>query len=323
MAILIVDDDSGLGRLVSLRLGAEGYETLTARNAKDAFRVLGGDGEASDVEIDLVLLDVFLPDVSGIEVCQKIKSDPRTCDIPVIMMTGSDDEMHLQQAFDAGAVDYIEKPFKGMEMLARIRSALRLKREIESRKRQAIELEKVAEQLKKANERLRQLSFHDSLTGLHNRRYFDKFLEREFKRAQRNKNPIALIMIDIDYFKKYNDRFGHQAGDECLRQIAATFALVVHRSHDLVARYGGEEFAVVLPETDMEGVLAVAENLRGRVADLRIHHPESPYGHVTISEGATSVIPAPESCVYQLIEAADSALYRSKRAGRNRVSAVP
>ena len=323
MAILIVDDDPDLGRLVSLRLRTEGYRTLVAANAGDAFRMLDADGRTGEGEIDLVLLDVLLPDISGLDVCQKIKSDPRTRDIPVIMMTGSDDEMHLQQAFDAGAVDYIEKPFKGMEMLARIRSALQLKKEIESRKRQAIELEKVAEQLKKANERLRQLSFHDSLTGLHNRRYFDKSLEREFKRAQRNQTPIALIMIDIDYFKKYNDRFGHQAGDECLRQIAATFALVVHRSHDLVARYGGEEFAVVLPETDMEGVLAVAENLRGRVADLRIHHPESPYGHVTISEGATSVIPAAESCVYQLIEAADSALYRSKRAGRNRVSAAP
>ncbi len=323
MAILIVDDDPDLGRLVSLRLRTEGYRTLVAANAGDAFRMLGADGRTGEGEIDLVLLDVLLPDISGLDVCQKIKSDPRTRDIPVIMMTGSDDEMHLQQAFDAGAVDYIEKPFKGMEMLARIRSALQLKKEIESRKRQAIELEKVAEQLKKANERLRQLSFHDSLTGLHNRRYFDEFLEREFKRAQRNQTPIALIMIDIDYFKKYNDRFGHQAGDECLRQIAATFALVVHRSHDLVARYGGEEFAVVLPETDMEGVLAVAENLRVRVADLRIHHPESPYGHVTISEGVASVIPAPESFTHQLIEAADSALYHSKRAGRNRVSAAP
>ncbi len=319
MAILIVDDDPDLGRLVSLRLRTEGYQTVIAANAGDAFRMLGADGG----EIELVLLDVLLPDVSGLEVCQRIKSDPKTCDIPVIMMTGSDDEMHLQQAFDAGAVDYIEKPFKGMEMLARIRSALRLKREIESRKRQAIELEKVAQQLKKANERLRQLSFHDALTGLHNRRYFDEFLEREFKRAQRNQTPLALVMIDIDYFKKYNDRFGHQAGDECLRQIAAAFALVVHRSHDLVARYGGEEFAVVLPETDTEGVLAVAENLRGRVADLRIYHPESPYGHVTISEGVASAIPAPESCPYQLIKAADSALYHSKRAGRNRVSAAP
>ncbi len=320
MAILIVDDDQDLGRLVSMRLDSEGYETLVARSAKDAFKILGLDGTADCPQVELVLLDVLLPDYSGIDACRRISSDPRTCDVPVIMMTGSNDEMHLQQAFDAGAIDYIEKPFKGMELLARIRSALRLKEEIASRKRQALELENVANQLKEANERLRQLSFHDSLTGLHNRRYFDDFLEREFKRAQRSKNAIALIMIDIDYFKRYNDRFGHQAGDECLRQIAATFALVVHRSHDLVARYGGEEFAVVLPDTNNAGGLAVAENLRSKVADLKITHPDSPFGYVTISAGVAAAVPAPDSHSHQLIELADAALYHSKRAGRNRVS---
>jgi len=321
MAILIVDDDQDLGKLIGMRLDAEGYQTLTARGAREAFEILGIEGHSPvDPAVELVVLDVMLPDISGIEACRRIKSDARIGDIPVIMMTGSSDEMHLQQAFDAGAMDYIEKPFKGMELLARIRSALRLKKEIDSRKRQTFELERVAEQLKKANEQLRQLSFHDALTGLHNRRYFDEFVEREFKRAQRNRNDLALIMIDIDHFKSYNDRFGHQAGDECLRQITATFALVIHRSHDLVARYGGEEFAVVLPETNTKGALAVAENLRSRVADLKIPHPDSPFGYVTISEGVASLIPASDSYASQLIEAADAALYHSKRAGRNRVS---
>ncbi|GAB6067231.1 diguanylate cyclase [Methylothermus subterraneus] len=318
MAILIVDDDPQLCQLIGVRLETAGYKTLTAGTAEEAFARL----QAGDLEVELVMLDIFLPDASGIEVCRRIKADPRTCDIPVIVLTGSNDEEHLEQAFDAGAIDYIEKPFKGLELLARIRSALRLKAEIEQRKRQAQELIAVAEQLKRANEQLRQLSFHDALTGLHNRRYFDEFLEREFKRAQRSGTELALIMIDIDYFKSYNDRFGHQAGDQALRQVAATFRFVVHRSHDLVARYGGEEFAVVLPETAQPAALTIAESLRQRVEALRLPHPDSPFGVVTISLGLAVRQPKPKESLSQLIEAADMALYHSKRAGRNRVSAA-
>lgn len=321
MTILIVDDDQHLGRLVGMRLDAEGYRTLTVRTAKQAFELLGlGDSQNSQDNVDLVMLDIFLPDMSGIEACRCIKNAPHTADIPVIMITGSTEEEHLRQAFEAGATDYIEKPFKGVELLARIHAALRLKAEIDHRKRQAEELGQLAEQLRRANEQLRQLSFQDSLTGLYNRRYFDDFLEREFKRALRNQTSLALIMIDIDFFKSYNDRFGHQKGDECLRCIAATFALVIHRSHDLVARYGGEEFAVVLPETDIQGATAVAENLRRRVEQLRLPHPDSPYGIVTISEGVAATIPKSDDQAEKLLEAADSALYHAKRAGRNRVS---
>ncbi len=323
MLILIIDDDPQLGKLIGMRLKTAGYRTVTVPTAGQALSYLGLDRPGgTDPEVDLVMLDIFLPDASGIEVCRRIKEDPKTCDIPVIMLTGSNDEEHLEQAFDAGAVDYIEKPFKGVELLARIRSALRLKAEIEQRKRQAKELIAVAEQLKQANEQLRQLSFHDSLTGLHNRRYFDEFLEREFKRAQRAGTGLALIMVDIDYFKAYNDRFGHQAGDEALRQVAAALALVTQRSNDLAARYGGEEFAIVLPDTSQAGTLAIAESLRQKVEALRIFHPDSPFGVVTISEGVAVQYPKPREQANQLIEAADMALYHSKRAGRNRVSAA-
>ncbi len=321
MTILIVDDDRHLGKLVGMRLNAEGYRTLSVRTAKQAFELLGlGNPRCSENGVDLVMLDIFLPDMSGIEACRRIKSAPHTADIPVIMITGSTEEEHLRQAFEAGATDYIEKPFKGVELLARIHAALRLKAEIDHRKRQAEELSQLAEQLRRANEQLRQLSFQDALTGLYNRRYFDDFLAREFKRALRNRTSLALIMIDIDFFKSYNDRFGHQRGDECLRRIAATFALVIHRSHDLVARYGGEEFAVVLPETGIRGAAAVAENLRQRVEQLGLSHPDSPFGIVTISEGVAAAVPGPDDQAEKLLEAADSALYHSKRAGRNRVS---
>lgn len=319
MLILLIDDDPQLTNLICLRLEAAGYRVVTARAADEALNYLR---RGADTEVDLVLLDIFLPDASGIEVCRRLQEDPKTCDIPVIVLTGSNDEEHLKQAFDAGAVDYIEKPFKGVELLARIRSALRLKAEIEQRKRQAKELIAVAEKLKQANEQLRQLSFHDPLTGLHNRRYFDEFLEREFKRAQRAGTGLALIMIDIDYFKAYNDRFGHQAGDEALRQVAAALASVTQRSNDLAARYGGEEFAIVLPDTHKAGALAIAESLRQKVEALKIFHPDSPFGVVTISEGVAVQYPKPRERANQLIEAADMALYHSKRAGRNRVSAA-
>lgn len=325
MAILIVDDDPHLGRLVGLRLGAEGYQTVTARSAAEAFSLLGlagSDGKAADPPIDLVILDIFLPDLSGIEACRRIKADARTADIPVIMITGSTEEEHLRQAFEAGATDYIEKPFKGVEVVARIRAALRLRREIEERKRQAEALAQLADQLRVANERLQQLSFQDALTGLYNRRYFDEFLEREFKRAMRNQGVLTLIMIDVDHFKAYNDRFGHQAGDDCLRRVAAALTLVIHRPSDLVARYGGEEFAAVLPETERDGGLEVAEKLRARVEALQLPHPDSPYGVVTISAGVATCRPAPGDHPEPFIEAADSALYHSKRAGRNRVSAA-
>jgi diguanylate cyclase (GGDEF)-like protein len=318
MVILIVDDDPKLGTLIGLRLKAAGYQTVAVRTAEEALAYLKPDQQVP--QVDLVMLDIFLPDASGIALCRQLKEDPRTCDIPVIMLTGSDDEEHLQQAFDAGAVDYIEKPFTGVELVARIRSALRLKAEIDQRKRQAQELLAVAEQLKQANEQLRQLSFHDSLTGLYNRRYFDEFLAREFKRAQRLGAELALIMLDIDYFKAYNDRFGHQAGDEALRQVAAALTSVVQRSSDLAARYGGEEFALVLPDTGQSASLAIAETLRQRVEALRLSHPDSPFGVVTISEGVAVKRPQPKEQASQLIEAADTALYCSKRAGRNRVS---
>ncbi len=316
MVILIVDDDPKLNTLIGLRLKAAGYQAVAVRTAEEALAYFGPNRQ----EVDLVMLDIFLPDASGIALCRKLKEDPKTCDIPVIMLTGSNDEEHLQQAFDAGAVDYIEKPFKGVELVARIRSALRLKAEIDQRKSQAKELLALAEQLKQANEQLRRLSFHDSLTGLHNRRYLDEFLEREFKRAQRLGTELALIMIDIDYFKAYNDRFGHQAGDEALRQVAAALTLVVQRSSDLAARYGGEEFAIVLPDTGQSASLAIAETLRQKVEALRLPHPDSPFAVVTISEGVAVKRPQPKEQISQLIEAADTALYHSKRAGRNRVS---
>jgi diguanylate cyclase (GGDEF)-like protein len=180
----------------------------------------------------------------------------------------------------------------------------------------------LAHQLEAANEQLRQLSTLDELTGIANRRHFEVEIHLEFQRAMRNKTSLSLIMIDIDNFKAYNDIYGHQAGDDCLRQVATALSSVLKRLNDLVARYGGEEFVVILPETSSKGARCVAESLRQAVEILKIPHgcASQNYFMVTISLGVSTLVPQRGDDPTKLIVAADQALYRSKRAGRNRVT---
>jgi two-component system chemotaxis family response regulator WspR len=173
--------------------------------------------------------------------------------------------------------------------------------------------------LQETYEKLQQLSVLDSLTGIANRRGFDEILMREWRLSARNQQPISLIMIDVDHFKTFNDHFGHQQGDECLRQLAAEIVKGLARPSDVAARYGGEEFVVVLPNTQASGALAVAKVLRARIEALRIQHVESPTGLITISLGVASSEPGERLSADDLLKAADNALYCAKRAGRNRV----
>jgi diguanylate cyclase (GGDEF)-like protein len=174
-------------------------------------------------------------------------------------------------------------------------------------------------QLEEANTKLQQLSELDALTGIANRRRFEDTLAREWRRATRDQLPLSLVMIDIDYFKNYNDAYGHQLGDECLRRVAAEIREAITRPGDLVARYGGEEFAAILPSTPAKGACAVAELLRLRVERIATHHQTSPLGVVTISVGVASMTPGESFAKETLVAAADGALYAAKRAGRNRV----
>jgi diguanylate cyclase (GGDEF)-like protein len=183
-------------------------------------------------------------------------------------------------------------------------------------------LEEANEHLARAIETLHLISAQDGLTGIANRRHFDETLEREWRRAARSRRPLSLLMLDIDYFKLFNDTEGHQAGDDCIRKVAGTLAETLHRAGDMVARYGGEEFAVLLPETDAEHALQVAETLRSRIEALRLPHAASPLGTVTASLGvATAVPPRDGSSCGDFVRIADAALYDAKRLGRNRVSA--
>ncbi|MCK8818001.1 PleD family two-component system response regulator [Natroniella sulfidigena] len=331
MEILVVDDSRFIRLLLAQILKEEGYQKLhLASSAQEAFKILGLEGKkVTKSKIDLVLLDIVMPQVDGIEVCQRIKQDPVLKDISVIMVTSKTDVDSLERAFSAGAIDYITKPIQKVELLARVNSVLRLRKEIKKRKKRERELEektqlleKLNQEIEDANKKLEKMASSDGLTGLANRRLFDNKLEEEWKRARRQAASLALIMIDIDYFKEYNDTYGHQAGDECLQKIAHKFEELVLRPADLVARYGGEEFAVILPETGLYGAIKVAERIRVGIEDLKLPHRRSGVSeYVTVSAGVAAVKPEREKGAEELIEAADDALYLAKEEGRNRVKA--
>src|SRR5262249_39204252 len=236
-----------------------GYTNLLmAASAQEAFTQLGMDDPArTGTAIDLILMDILLPGMDGLEACRRIKADDRFRDLPIIIVTSLTEVSNLESAYAAGAMDYLTKPFNKIELLVRLRSALTLKREMDCRKSREKELLQVMQQLEAANRQLQRLSYLDGLTGIANRRHFDALLDQEWKRAARESLPLSLILIDVDWFKKYNDTYGHQSGDDCLKQVAETLSGTLRRPGDLVARYGGEEFVVILANTAAAGAVEV------------------------------------------------------------------
>lgn len=322
MSILIVDDSDFVQSYFRSMLGETGYNAIIqAKSAVDAFSLLESDGPAgSGLNIDLILMDVLMPGIDGIEACRRLKADERFRDIPVIIVTAVEDLGRLQVAFDAGAMDYITKPPHRTELIARIRSALRLKQEMDRRKAREKDLFEMTQLLAEANMQLERLATRDTLTGLANRRFFNEFLDREWHRSMRNTSPFSVIMVDVDCFKAFNDTYGHQAGDDCLKTVAGALSRLVKRPTDLVARFGGEEFIVVLPDTGHEGALLLADQMRAAVAALGIRHEAAvSEGIVTVSLGVAVSRPGGYPTPEALISAADGALYQAKRDGRNRV----
>lgn len=291
--VLAIDDSPDIHHLLRVRLKHLGVDFESAFNAND------GINKAETVRPDLILLDVCMPDANGIEVCRTIKNRPELASIPIIFLTGTADVAHKVEGFEAGAVDYIEKPFEPEELNARVRAALRTKRYFDL---------------------LSQRAMIDGLTGLWNRTHFDQRLVEEVAGSQRYDRPLSLVMVDVDRFKSINDSYGHPFGDEVLQQVGDVL-LRNARTSDSACRYGGEEFAIILRETDIEGALVVAERLRVQIAEL----PFKRKGHdvkVTASFGVSANSLCRNPCEFTkswMIDSADRALYQAKQQGRNRV----
>jgi len=251
---------------------------------------------------DLVLLDVEMPGMDGYEVCRRLKADPAACDIPVIFVTAHKDEGAEAAGLDIGAVDFITKPINPRIVRARVNTHLTLKAQ---------------------SDLLRHWVYIDGLTSVYNRRCFDERLVSEWGRAVRNGSALSVLLLDVDYFKRFNDRYGHQAGDDCLRRVAEALRAGLRRPGDLLARYGGEEFACLLPDTGLAGALIVAEQLAQGVRDLAIEHAGSGVARmVTVSVGACSKGDVQQGAPLALLRSADEQLYVAKSRGRNQCIGV-
>jgi len=291
--ILIVDD-TPLNIKILGEVLRDDYTIMVATNAVKALQIAN-----SDTAPDLILLDIMMPDIDGYEVCRRLKNSTRSKAIPVIFITAKHELEDEMRGLELGAVDYITKPFSMPIVRMRIKTHLTLK---------------------KKSDMLERLTCTDGLTNIANRRRFDEFLKQEWNRGRRSGSCLALIFSDIDFFKHYNDHYGHPAGDDCLISIAKIIDQSLVRSTDFVARYGGEEFVAVLPDTTMEPALAIAEKIRLNIAQANITHARSDVAdYLTLSLGVASIVPVDHVVPDDLLKAADIALYQAKESGRNQV----
>ena len=290
--VLVVDDAPSNLSILTDTLRAE-YDVRIAASGSEALRLVNENPP------DLILLDIVMPDMDGYEVCRRLKARAVTRHIPIIFLTAKGDVADETLGLALGAVDYIVKPVSVPIVQARVRTHVELKRR---------------------GDLLETLSMRDGLTGIANRRRFNDCLNRAWRQAMRGATPMSLLMADIDCFKAYNDTYGHMAGDECLKAVAATLAGVLKRPGDLAARFGGEEFVVILEETDLAGAMHLAEAMRLAVSDLGLAHDGSCVSKVvTITLGAACCVPKAGGSAENLLCLADRKLYEAKMAGRNRV----
>lgn len=293
--VLVVDDQpSNIQTLYAIF--QDRYEVCMAVNGADALAFCARRTP------DLILLDVVMPGIGGYALCETLKRDPRSCDIPIIFVTGNSDPLDEVQGFDVGGADFITKPFHATVVRARVQTQLTLKRQ---------------------SDLLRLMALVDGLTGVANRRQFDQVLGAEWSRCGRSGQPLSLLMIDVDHFKRFNDHYGHQEGDVCLRAVAGAIKAAMRRPHDLAARYGGEEFACILPDTGREGAAVKAVEIEQAVRQLALPHIDAPQGIVTVSIGVASMLQqGTAETAASLVLTADTQLYRAKHEGRGRVCSV-
>jgi diguanylate cyclase (GGDEF)-like protein len=325
--ILIVDDDRYMRTQLRQKLEGEGYQVEEAEDGKQALEVY------ARLRPDLVLLDVIMPVMDGFTCCaqlHKLQLDSVSNNTitnglgqerqnhspmltPILMVTGLEDQQSVDQAFEVGATDYITKPIHWALLRRRVRRLIQQSQLYR-------QLENTNQKLEEVNQMLQRLALVDGLTQVANRRCFDETLIHEWQRISRESGLLSLIFVDIDYFKRYNDTYGHLAGDACLKQVAQAISKAVHRPADLVARYGGEEFVVLLPGTTLAGANQVAETIKAAMKKLDLTHSSSPLGEkMTLSLGISCLNPNQHNSPITLIKLADKALYLAKESGRDRI----
>jgi diguanylate cyclase (GGDEF)-like protein len=307
MHLLIVDDDRISALMLRRTLEKMGHSVVVARNGAEAWRVIRDEG------MRLVISDWMMPEMDGLELCRRIRGRSDRLYTYIILLTSRDSREDRLEGLQAGADDFLVKPFDASELVARMNVANRILGMQEELRSHTTQLRAMAAELERQNARLAELAVTDGLTGLRNRRCFFETLDAALSLARRLGQPLSVAMLDVDHFKSYNDSFGHPAGDDALRMVAETLSLGV-RCHDLAARYGGEEFIVLLPATAAAPAHALAERLR---ADIEARTWTSrgitaSFGVATLNPGTTDGL--------SLVDAADAALYRSKQAGRNCVT---
>ncbi|GHV38815.1 hypothetical protein AGMMS49546_09840 [Spirochaetia bacterium] len=290
-SILVVDDETSNLMVLHKILSAD-YTVFTAKSGEEALSRIEVDAP------DLILLDIVMPGIDGFEVLRRLKDAPETKSIPVIIITGLDNDDDEEKGLLMGAVDYITKPFKNAIVCARVRTHIQLVRQLRM---------------------IERLGLVDPLTDIPNRRCFNERLAIEWRRSVRDNLSISFMMMDLDKFKTYNDTYGHPQGDRLLKAAAGIFSAAARRSGDLAARLGGEEFGILLPDTGLEGALSIAEEVRAHVEALRVPAPDGTVTTATVSIGVASLVPNKESVSGDLISRADELLYQAKETGRNRV----
>lgn len=289
---ILVVDDMTTTLLLLHDLLKDTYEVKIAKSGTKALEIL-----ESPNDIDLILLDIEMPDINGYDVCKRIKNNETIKNIPIIFITGRTSQEDEEYGLNLGAIDYITKPFNKAIVKLRIKNYL---------------------DLKIKNDMLEKLSMYDGLTNIRNRRFFDETFEKTFNEIKRDKKSLAVLMIDIDFFKPYNDNYGHGQGDETLRKVAKALEKTIKRASDFVARYGGEEFVILLKDINKDGVEAVANNLLNAVRELKITHEFSKIeNYVTISIGASFYNSNSDVTKLELLLKADETLYSVKNSGRN------
>lgn len=311
--VLLVDDQAIIAEGIRRMLEAE--KDIKLHYCSDPAKAID---TAIDVAATVILQDLIMPDIDGMTLVRFYRANHATKDIPVIVLSSKEDPAIKRDAFSYGASDYLVKLPDQIELIARIRAHARNYIMQTERDAAFFALREMKKQLEASNRKLQKLSMLDGLTGISNRRHFDTTLDESLSSAAAKESPLSLILIDIDYFKRFNDSYGHQGGDDCLIRVAKALSSECKNAEDLAARYGGEEFVILLPDTNEAQAHTVAERIRKAVQDMGIEHKASDVAKcVTLSLGVSTSLPNKKLTAEQLIERADKALYKAKETGRN------